>query len=218
MVKDAERWRLNERNLRKTLYAIFLMMGSLVSARTLAKKVGLTHQTVENYLEYLEGSYAIFQLYRLDLNRKMPEYRKARKMYFADPFIMQALNAWVYGYSEVFEESIGNLKKKYKPFVIECVVASHFTRLALITLRSPLRLVENAVFYWRQNSGEVDFIFRLRNEYIPVEVGLSKKASKTLLRLSRILGKKGILTGYYDRIKVEKRIVKVPIEILLLLA
>ncbi|RLE90226.1 MAG: hypothetical protein DRN04_15415 [Thermoprotei archaeon] len=84
--------------------------------------------------------------FELDLNRKMPEYRKARKIYFADPFIMQALNAWVYGYLEVFEESIWNLKKKYKPFVMECVVVSHFTRLALITLRSPLHLVENAVF------------------------------------------------------------------------
>lgn len=130
---------------------------------------------------------------------------------------MQALNAWVYGYSEVFEESVENLKK-YKPFVMECIVASHLARLALTTLRSPLRLVENTVFYWRQDSGEVDFIFRLGNEYVPVEVGLSKRASKTLLRLSRILGKKGILTGYHDRIRVEERIVRVPIEILLLLA
>ncbi|RLE77073.1 MAG: hypothetical protein DRJ44_02905 [Thermoprotei archaeon] len=217
VVKDAERWRLNERNLRKTLYAVFLTMGSPVSARTLAKKVGLTHQTIENYLEYLEGSYAVFQLYRLDLNRKMPEFRKARKIYFVDPFIMHALNAWVYGYPEVFEGSAENLRK-YKPFVMECVVASHLARLALTVLRSPLRLVENTIFYWRQDSGEVDFIFRLGNEYIPVEVGLSKKASKTLFRLSRILNKKGILTGYYDRIMVEERIVRVPIEILLLLA
>ncbi len=217
VVKDAERWRLNERNLRKTLYAIFLTMGSPVSARTLAKKVGLTHQTVENYLEYLEGSYAIFQLYRLDLNKKIPEYRKARKIYFIDPFIIHALNAWVYGYSEIFEESMENLVK-YKPFTLECVVASHLARLALTALRSPLRLVENTVFYWRQNSGEVDFIFKLRNKYIPVEVGSSKKASKTLLRLSRILNKKGILAGYYDRIRVEERIVRVPAEILLLLA
>jgi len=217
VVKDAESWRLNERNLRKTLYAILLTMGSPVSARTLAKKVGLTHQTIENYLEYLEGSYAIFQLYRLDLNRKMSEYRKARKIYFVDPFIMHALNAWVYGYSVAFDESVENLRK-YKPFITECLVASHLARLAFTALRSPMHLVENTVFYWRQDSGEVDFIFRLGKEYIPVEVGLSKKASRTLLRLSRILGKKGILTGYYDRIRVDERIVQVPIEILLLLA
>ena len=217
VVKDAERWHLNERNLRKTLYAIFLTMGSPVSARTLAKKIGLTHQTVENYLEYLEGSYAIFQLYRLDLNRKMPEYRKARKIYFVDPFIIHALNAWAYGYSEVFEESVKNLGK-YRPFVMECMVASHLARLALTALRFPLRLVENTVYYWRQDSGEVDFVFKLGNEYIPVEVGLSKKASRTLFKLSRILNKKGILTGYYDKIRVEERIVQVPIEILLLLA
>ena len=217
VVKDAERWRLNERNLRKILYALFLTIGSPVSARTLAKKVGLTHQTVENYLEYLEGSYAIFQLYRLDLNRGMPMYRKARKIYFVDPFIMHALNAWVYGYSEIFEESMENLVK-YRPFILECTVASHLARLVLTAHRSPLRLIENTIFYWRQNSGEVDLVIKLRNEYIPVEVGFSKEISRPLLRLSRILNKKGILAGHYNRIRVEERIVQIPVEILLLLA
>lgn len=143
VAKDAERWRLNEGNLRKTLHAISPTVGSPVSAGTPAKKVGLTHQTVESYLEYLEGWYAIFQLHGLDLNRRMPEYRKARKIYFVDPFTMHSLNAWVYGYPEVFEESAESLVK-HKPFVPECVVASHLARLALTALRSPLRLVGNA--------------------------------------------------------------------------
>ncbi len=217
VVKDAERWRLSERNLRKTLYAILLTMGSPVSARTLARKVGLTHQTIEKYLDYLEYSYAILQLYRLDLNKRVPEYRKARKIYFIDPFIMHALDAWVHGYSEVFEEALKSLRER-RPLITECVVASHLARLALTATRSPLRLVEGAVYYWRHDSGEVDFIFKLKGEYIPVEVGSSKKASRTLLRLSRTLKKRGILAGHFDKIRVRGQVVQIPIEILLLLA
>ena len=219
VVKDLLKWDIREENLRRTIYSIILTLGSNVSIRKLSNRAVLSPQTVEKHIEYLAHSYALFQIFKIDINSKMPDYRKERKIYFFDPMIIYSLEAYIKGYFNIFDEIHENVKSNpiKKSIILENIVAAHLARFTTQTFKL-LALPENTLFYWKSKQGEVDFIAKIGAKgFIPIEVGTKKKASRALNKVSRTLGCKGILTGQYSDIKVEKNIVKIPIEILLLL-
>ena len=80
----------NPELLEKLLKALALQIGSEVSYNELATMVGVSKQTVENYIQLLEKAFIIFRLGPFSRNLRN-ELKKMRKIYFYDTGIRNAL-------------------------------------------------------------------------------------------------------------------------------
>ena len=76
--------------LEKLLTALALQIGSEVSYNELASTLGVTKQTIANYIQLLEKSFVIFRLSPFSRNLRN-ELTKLRKIYFYDTGIRNAL-------------------------------------------------------------------------------------------------------------------------------
>lgn len=121
----------------KTTLAILLGVlrryGSKFSLNSIAKEMEIgSHLTVRDYLEILEGLYALRSYHQIDLPRKVPLFRKERKVYFSDPFLYQVFCKYLSVSPDV-------------PSLVEGVVGEH------------LRRCFNDVYFF-SGRREVDFI------------------------------------------------------------
>ena len=80
----------NPEVLEKLLKALALQIGNEVSFNELAGTVGVSKQTVENYIQLLEKAFIIFRLSPFSRNLRN-ELKKMRKIYFYDTGIRNAL-------------------------------------------------------------------------------------------------------------------------------
>ncbi len=80
----------NPEVLEKLLKALALQIGSEVSYNELAGLVGVSKQTVENYVQLLEKAFIIFRISPFSRNLRN-ELKKLRKIYFYDTGIRNAL-------------------------------------------------------------------------------------------------------------------------------
>lgn len=76
--------------LEKLLQALALQVGNEVSYNELASMVGVTKNTVENYIRILEQAFVIFRLTPFSRNLRN-ELKKLRKIYFYDIGVRNAL-------------------------------------------------------------------------------------------------------------------------------
>lgn len=76
----------------KLLQMLALQVGSEVSYNNLSKSLGIDRGTVERYIDLLEKSYVVFKLSSFSRNYRN-ELKKAKKIYFADNGIRNALIA-----------------------------------------------------------------------------------------------------------------------------
>lgn len=68
------------------------------SANSIAKETEIgSHVTVRDYLELLEDLMIISNFYNFDFNKKTVVFRKMRKTYFKDPFILHTCNFKIFG-------------------------------------------------------------------------------------------------------------------------
>jgi predicted AAA+ superfamily ATPase len=75
------------------LLGLLRRYGSKFSLNSLAKEMEIgSHLTVRDYLELMEELCIIRNYHQLDLAKKVPLYRKERKVYFTDPFIYQTFS------------------------------------------------------------------------------------------------------------------------------
>ena len=146
-------------SLERLLYALASQMCNLISSRNLGSTLELNHQTVAEYIGYLEKAYLIFT---------MPAYsgsetniqRRGRKVYFVDGAVRNAaLQRGIRPASDPVE--LGAL--------VENLVASHLFALAL---QNDIRL-----FHWRDRKSEVDFIYDDPAAPLAFEVTSSKDHS-----------------------------------------
>ena len=79
----------NPEVLEKLLKALALQIGCEVSYNELASLVGVSKQTVENYVQLLEKAFIIFRLGPFSRNLRN-ELKKLRKIYFYDTGIRNA--------------------------------------------------------------------------------------------------------------------------------
>ena len=134
----------------KLLEALASQSGQLLNMRELSNTTRIAIQTIERYLFILENTY-ILKLVRPFSRNIRSELFKQPKIYFYDSGLMQML--WLKGLQreiigQVFETGIfAELVKKYGR--------------------------EN-VFYWRtKDKKEIDFILKMKDALIPIEVKLN---------------------------------------------
>lgn len=88
---DVTKLARSEKIALSVMLGIVRRYGSKFSLNALAKEMEIgSHVTVRDYLEILEGLYAIRSYHQLDPKRAVPLFRKERKVYFLDPFLYRA--------------------------------------------------------------------------------------------------------------------------------
>jgi predicted AAA+ superfamily ATPase len=88
IVGDAARLGRNKAFLYSLMAQIATTMTTPVSLQTLAKKTEIaSHHTVQEYIHFLEDSFALRTCYALDPDTGASRFRKEKKFYFCDPII-----------------------------------------------------------------------------------------------------------------------------------
>ena len=155
---------------------------------------------LSDYLSALQGSFIINQVPYINPSNKRIILRKRRKYYFRDPFIYHAFRAWTLGL-EPFEASIHVIKDPTtRGMIVENIICEYLIRYVVVAnSRSLVDPQSHMAYigYWRTEKGEVDFIMKLRNRYVPLKVKYREKIDKSRLKLliktGQILKSKGIV-------------------------
>jgi len=143
--------------LERLLYLLAGQMGEILSGNSLAQTLGLTRQTVNQYVDYLEKAFLVFTLPRYAASEETVQ-RRGRKVYFVDGAVRNA----------ALQRGVGPLTDPTeKAFLTENAAASHLYALAV---QNGARL-----FHWRQNQQEVDFVYDHPNDQLAFEVTSSVK-------------------------------------------
>lgn len=134
----------------KLLETLASHSGNLLNVAELSNTTRIAKQTIERYLFIMENTYIIKLLRPFSKNIRS-ELFKLPKIYFYDTGLMQML--WLKGLQK---ELIGN--------VFETGIFVELIK----------KYGKDSVFYWRTtDKKEIDFILKIRNAILPVEVKLN---------------------------------------------
>jgi hypothetical protein len=173
IIRDITRWGGNEIYLRQIIQRTIETLSSQVSWNNLKDETEIaTHDTARWYVDILKNSFVVSYIHHLDKDKGVPYYRKAKKIYFCDPFMFHALKWWAFGGRHPFEESTAFLKdSENKSKLVESVVCDHMIRL-LFNLEPSLQFdYMTKLFYWESGKKrEVDFVAKLGSAFLPIEL------------------------------------------------
>jgi len=148
-----------EQYLREILGAIIKHYGSQVTWNGLSHHLSIDHpRTVADYISLLESMDAVLVQAALSEHTLGPAVKKARKVFFKDPFIFHAARSWLSPSDDPFAQQV-------QPFMAdpegaaqlaEACAASHYARLFPT--------------YYIKGAGEVDIAYVEGSRFRPVEV------------------------------------------------
>ena len=155
---DILRLNRNEVFLREVLQAILTRYGSQVTWNALSRDLSINHpKTVADYVGLLERMDAAVVVPALREDRLSAAPKKARKLYFSDPFIRNAVAAFLSG------DPVGGLAaadieedRKAVAGLVESLVLTHSRRFAPT--------------YYIKSRGEVDCAYVRDGRFWPIEV------------------------------------------------
>jgi predicted AAA+ superfamily ATPase len=132
--------------LRNLAFYLLTNSGKETSLRKLRKTLGLSYDTIRQFIEYLEASFMLFQVPFFSYSMK-ESLTKPRKIYAFDTGMQQYA-------SKSFSEDAG--------------------RLAETAIAIELRNRKFELYYWK-GKREVDFITKKKTELIPINVCFAKQ-------------------------------------------
>jgi len=179
---------------------LLLVSGSgEVSVTNLANTLkGISTVTLVNVLETLEKAEMLIRVYPYGSTYK--KVRKPSKYHFMTPAIRHTLLTIVEG-----ESAFANNKGKYLEDIIALTLYREFTQ----KLASPT--------FYDSAKGGADFILKLSNKKIAIEVGYGNKGVRQAqATLEKIKGDYGLVISDSD-LSLEDKIVKVPLKYFLLM-
>ncbi len=134
-------------------------MTTLVAYHSLGNYIGISHRIVREYIEAMQQLIYVDFCYQIDLEKKLPIFRKEKKVYFTDPFIVKTFERKILGKS-VIDES----------------------RFAEMIVFNSLKLKGDKVFVMKFN-GETDFW--IKEEKIEVKWSENVKGREDIVVLSK---------------------------------
>ncbi len=185
-------------NVSKQILARILMsLTSDVSYNSFASDAGLgSHNTVYEYLNFLEDAFMVSQIYNYDYNQKKINFRKNKKIYFNDSFLFFLLDWWLNGKTPA-------IKSILEDPILKSRIAENLTFLHL-------RRVFGEV-YFNKDSEEVDFICGESAFESKFQNKIAKDDYKGLLKFG---GQKFVITKNIFDTRGEVRLL--PLELFLL--
>lgn len=145
--------------LRELLSALIAQAGSQLTWHSLSRMTSIDHhKTISDYVEALELMDAVFVQYALQEHTLTGAPKKARKVFFTDPFIYHCARAWITPVRDPFVAQIKPLLNSPEEVstLVETAVVSHYRRFYPC--------------YYIKSRGEVDIAYVDRNRFFPVEV------------------------------------------------
>ena len=198
---DFVKWNKQEKILKQVIRTLILKQGSLVSWDSFAKEAEIkSHKTVSAYIEDLENMFVSSVIYYLDLNKKVIDYNKNKKIYFFDPFIYHIFNKMFY-------------QKEYEiaPSLIEAVLVSNIAKFYSSTSEYNNN---EYIFYWK-NKKEIDVLIKDKDDIVPIEVKYQNKISKE--DYASFYHFKGGILATKDLYQQSEKYLTIPIHLLLAL-
>lgn len=118
-------------------------LGRDTSYNAFAQDAGIgSHNTVYDYLDFLERAHILFQVFNRDIHTKKVSFRKNKKIYFSDPFIYSVIDFWLSAKQRQNFNYLDNSIEK----------SHHIENLVFLRLRQCF----NDVYFYR-NKNEIDF-------------------------------------------------------------
>lgn len=166
--------------------------GNLLNILNLSKTIGISRQTLSNYLTILENTYTLSLLPPYFTNKRK-EIIKSPKVYFLDTGLRNY--------------SLGNLNlsslREDMGRLLECCVYTGLLKNKEET--------EN-INFWRTKTGtEVDFVLKKKGKLIPVEVKSIGKPHRGLLSFMQRYNVERGYIFHKDKFKMEKNITFLPL-------
>lgn len=143
-------------------------IGCTLNKESLANELGITVVTITNWLSILQSSYIIFLLppYFENFNKRIS---KSSKLYFTDV----GLATYLLGIENITQLD----RDPLCGFLFENLI---ITELLKARLNQGL---EPGLYYYRDNhQNEVDVIYKMHNNLIPIEIKLSQTFNSSFLR------------------------------------
>ena len=231
-VKDAMKWRLNE----DTLYSIIWQMLEVpggpfsvvpikeVSTNSLAGKLGISHNTVKEYIDYLVDAFVLLEVAKLkDISKRISPPKSPRKYYFWDPLIFYAFKAISAGYKDPFF-MMQNMLNSWRGPVVEMIVAINIAHMIFsLEIIKDLRLLKRKMFYYKPKpEKEIDFVIDNNGKLIPIEVYSGNKINsehmKKLVNISKQLKIRGLLIYTGNEIYINEHAIVIPAPLFMLIA
>lgn len=231
-IKDATRWRLNEDTIYNILWELLEAPGGPfetvpikeTSANSLAGKLGISHNTVKQYLDYLVDAFVLLKVAKLkEFGRRRSPPKTPRKFYFWDPLMFYAFKAMSAGSREPYSLAL-NMLGKWKAVITEMVIASNVAHMILsLEVIQNMTLLGRKMFYYKPETGkEIDFLVDIRGKLVPIEVYSGEKVDgdhvRKLVSLSKQLRVRGILAYAGKETQVSEDFVAIPAPLFMLLS
>jgi len=144
---------------RQIMEKLILNLGSPIGYKTLTHKTkAKTHLTAAEYLNVLESMFAVKTVYQSAGGE--PTSRKAKKVYFNDPFIFWLFYSYIHGSLNYYKLARERLHDdKVFAALVENVALSHLTKDE-----------ENKITYWRDNikKREINFLVKHGKDIMPI--------------------------------------------------
>lgn len=210
---DTTKIDMDRETARQILIAVLRRIGSRYSYTSLSRDTEdkITHQTIISYINALQNSYVLQALYAYDFNKKMENIKKAKKIYFSDPFIFYSIKSMLSGRSG-FELSVEYLQREEnKGIMVENIVATHLSRV-----KENPKMKEPITYLWfyYNDKGEIDFVYKKNdNKYVGLEVKYQEKAD--IRDIKRIENIKNYILLSYDTYEITENIIVVPVYVFL---
>jgi hypothetical protein len=193
--------------IRQIMEKLILNLGAPVGYKTLTHKTkAKTHLTAAEYLNILESMFAVKTIYQAAGGR--PSSRKAKKVYFQDPFIFWLFYSYIHGslnYWQLARERLHN--SAVFSHLVENTVFCHLIKEA-----------ELEITYWRDNikKREINFLVKRDKKITPILIRYDKEISPADFTMLKGAGfKKGIIISR-DRLENKNGISIMPLTYFLL--
>lgn len=158
------------------------VLSSKIGFDTIAKKIVLSHHTVEEYFDFFEDLFFGKILYQIDLSKKKENFRKSKKFYFLDNIYFFLSRAIKEKWGDFFSKSLEFLSSEKKGYLAEQITFNHLCRFEKIGLN-----------FW-SNSSEIDFILSFNKKFFPIELKFQEKIQRQdFLRFKRLNFKEGLI-------------------------
>ncbi|MCY4359028.1 MAG: ATP-binding protein [Gammaproteobacteria bacterium] len=164
-----------EAYLREILSAVIRHYGSQITWNAMAQDLSIDHpKTIANYVALLDRMDALCVIPAIREDRLAAAPKKAKKVFFRDPFILYALRAWLYPSEATFKAQIqsATADSVWVSRIVEATVASHCQRI-------------HPTFYIKAQT-EVDVAYVHQNRFWPIEIKWTNQLRpKTLKQIAR---------------------------------
>jgi uncharacterized protein len=193
--------------IRQIMEELILNLGQPVGYKTLSHKTkAKTHLTAAEYLNILESMFVIKTVYQSEGGK--PTSRKAKKIYFQDPFIFWLFYAYIHGslnYWQLARERLHD--SAVFSHLVENVVLSHLIKTS-----------EIKVTYWRDNirKKEINFLVERNKKITPILIRYTKEIQPADYKIFNQAGFKQGLIISRDSLENKNGIKVIPLTYFLL--